>query len=431
MSTTVATGRRRRRRGNTAPLPAGTRAGSFTIERLRSAGGFGAVYEARGDDGRRAAVKVMHADLTATDQAVARFAREVDAVRRIRHPNVVDVLDVGRLEDGRPYLAMELLDGDDLATVVSRRGRLAPADALAVLAPLCDALAAVHAHGVVHRDVKPGNVILVEGAPPRPVLVDFGIAKLIDEDAGLTASRQAVGTPAYMAPEQGGGQAVDRRADVYALGALAFFLLTGSPPFAHESRTVLMHLHRHARRTRPSTRAPVPPAIDEVIVRAMQADPAARYPDVIALGQALEAACAETPSPMVRGRSIACHVRVAAAPRDAGDLDADAIADAIAEVHADTAAWLGGAGFVLALDSSRTQVWVRPVDGDPAIVLAASQAAVRELERRRGRPVIVRGALRVGDAAWREGRPVGGELLDWWDDEPGDDSGRITVAEYP
>jgi eukaryotic-like serine/threonine-protein kinase len=430
MATLPRSGRRKKRVA--VPVAPGTRTGVYTIEKMRSQGGFGAVYEARRDDGVRVAIKIMHAELVATDQAVARFEREVDAIRRIRHPHVVDVLGVGRLDDGRPWFAMELVDGEDLATLIQRRGRLSASEAIAILGPICDALAAAHDVGVVHRDVKPANVLVIGD---RPVLVDFGVAKLLDADAGLTTSRQAIGTPAFMAPEQGGGgEAVDGRADVYAVGALAFYLLTGAPPFSHRSRTMLLYLHKHARRQRPSSRAPVPPAIDDVIVRAMATDPAARYPTVRSLWAALETACAGSEARV--GRTIGCRVRLAATAAGAA-LDDDEATDAIVDAHAEIAAWLGGAGFTLAVDGTRSQLWVRPADGDLALVLAAAQAAVRELERRRG-PVAVRTELRVGEAAWQDGRAVGGPLLDLWtwgsvdstDSEEAEDSAeRLTLLE--
>ncbi len=384
--------RRRRRYGE--QLPPGTMAGDYVLEKVIAAGGFGSVYRARGPGGRRAAVKVLHAELVATDQAVARFRREIDAIRRIRHPNVVDVLEVGRLADGQPWFAMELLDGDDLATVVARRGRLPPAEALAILAPICDALAAAHRRGIVHRDVKPGNVMLVGGS--RPVLVDFGVAKLLDAEIGLTGSRQVIGTPAFMAPEQAGG-AIDGRADVYGVGALAFFLLTGTAPFAHESRTMLLHLHRHARRQRPSTRAPLPEALDDVVVKAMRIEPADRYDDVASLGRALAAALDLPAEP--DGPAVACRVRVVPSR------DGDDVADAIADALEDATARLDGAGFTRAVDAGRTQVWLRPAGADPSAVLAVAQSAARQLERRRSPAVTVRAALRVGDRA---------ELLDLW-----------------
>ena len=139
-------------------------------------------------------------------------------------------LDHGTLDDGRPYLVLEYIEGPSLRDAIHERGSLPPAEMLAILEPLCDALATAHALGLVHRDVKASNVILghdVQG-PRRPVLLDFGLVKLLDaEGPGLTSSRSMLGTPAAMAPEQMAGQPVDARTDVYALGLLAFHMLTG------------------------------------------------------------------------------------------------------------------------------------------------------------------------------------------------------------
>src|SRR6185503_7424125 len=157
----------------------------------------------------------------------------------------------GRADDGRPWFAMELLDGVDLETHIAARGRLTPGEVLTVLGPICDALACAHDAGVIHRDIKASNVFLA--ADGRVVLLDFGIAKLSDPGigAGLTLSRQSLGTPSAMAPEQVAGREASERTDVYALGALLYHMLVGEPPFADSSPTVMQYLHCHARRPRP------------------------------------------------------------------------------------------------------------------------------------------------------------------------------------
>jgi serine/threonine protein kinase len=245
-------------------IASGTRAGDYELLAPIAEGGFGQVYRARhAGTGRVAAVKVLHGELCNAPGAVARFLREAEVMVRIRHPAVVELLACGTVEDGRPYLAMELLEGVDLARVLARESRLAPARVLGVLEPVAAALAAAHAQSVIHRDVKASNVFLADdgGGRERVLLLDFGIAKLALPDAtDLTTSRQAVGTPVTMAPEQIAGGTVDARTDVYGLGVLAFHLLTGRLPFEDESHTVVQYLHAHARRSRRCPPRPTTPS---------------------------------------------------------------------------------------------------------------------------------------------------------------------------
>lgn len=271
------------------------RAGEYVLGGVIAEGGFGVVYRAVHATRRTpAAVKLIHEDLVSRADVVLRFQREVEAIQRIRHPNVVEILDVGRLEDGRPYFAMELLRGRSLEQHLSSRGRLPADEVLAILEPLCSALAAAHALGIVHRDVKPSNVVLCdEGAGQRVVLLDFGIAKLLDATAlSLTSSRHVVGTPAFMSPEQILHRPIDPRTDIYALGALLYTMLAGSMPFSANAYPVLRHLHLHQAPPRPSLHAPVDPAFDDIVLRAMSKDPTARYPDVAAFLSDVRAATA-------------------------------------------------------------------------------------------------------------------------------------------
>jgi serine/threonine protein kinase len=214
--------------------------------------------------------------------AVARFLREAEVMVRVRHPNVVELVSWGTVDDGRPYLAMEFLTGTDLARVLAEHGRLPLPRVLAILEPTCAALAAAHAQAIVHRDLKASNVFLARAADgsERVVLIDFGIAKLAAPDAAeLTTSRQLVGTPVTMAPEQIAGGAVDARTDVYGLGVMTFHLLTGGcrsrtsrrPSCSTSTPTPAGPSCRRSRRCRPrSTRC---------IARAMAIEPAQRYAD--------------------------------------------------------------------------------------------------------------------------------------------------------
>ena len=317
-------------------LDAGTIIDGYRIERLLARGGFGEVYRVREvASGRPAALKIMHADLCTTPTAVARFLREAEVMLRVRHPNVVELRSSGTVDDGRPYLAMELLDGTDLARVVAEQGRLTPARTLAVLEPVCGALAAAHAGSIIHRDVKASNVFLAEeGGVERVVLIDFGVAKLAAADVlDLTTSRQVIGTPVSMAPEQIAGAPVDVRTDVYGLGVLTFHLLTGRMPFEDESPTVVQYLHAHARRPKVSALSPVAPRVDEVLARAMAIDPAQRFPDALSFVAALRAAFTERAA----GDEPALEPRPAVGVLVEVRADLDALADADDALVADLA----------------------------------------------------------------------------------------------
>ena len=278
-----------------ACLPVGAAVAGWCVRAPIASGGFGAVYAVEhATSGAVGALKVLHAHLATSPEIAARMVREAEIIAQLHHPGVVRLLEAGLTELGAPYLVMELLDGVDLDTVIRSRGRFAPRDALPLFEALCAGLAAAHAHAVIHRDLKAANVLLCRDGVDRPervVLVDFGIAKLLDgAGAELTASRQALGTPASMAPEQIRGGTVDARTDVYALGALAYHVLTGRMAFDEASVTLSQYLHLHAARPRPSEVAPVSSALDEVITRAMAVEPARRYPDALAFHAALRAA---------------------------------------------------------------------------------------------------------------------------------------------
>src|ERR1051325_10326858 len=301
-------------------LEPGESVGDWIIVRALGGGGFGAVYEARhAASDQRIALKLLHAHLVASSEMVARFHREATVIGRLRHPSIVELVAVGVSGDGRPYLGMELLDGEDLAALVKRGGPMSGQMALAVLEPVCSALAAAHGLGVVHRDVKASNVMVCRGADGRRriVLLDFGIAKLTDAlVADLTASHQSLGTPSCMAPEQVHGRAIDARTDVYALGTLAYFLLTGRMPFEDESLTMTQYLHLHARRPRVSVAAPVPARVDDVVARAMAIEPAERFADPLSLLAAFRAALRDS-APML-AVEVADAAAILVSVRDVG-----------------------------------------------------------------------------------------------------------------
>jgi serine/threonine-protein kinase len=383
-----------RDRGSREPAP-GEPVDDWIIVRAIGDGGFGAVYEARHRaTGQRVALKLLHAHLVAAPEIVARFHREATVIDRLRHPGIVELIAVG-VAAGRPYLCMELLDGEDLAALVRRAGPMSGPQALAVLDPVCAALAAAHELGVIHRDVKASNVMVCRGAggARRVVLLDFGIAKLSDALAGeLTASHQSLGTPSCMAPEQVHGRAVDARCDVYGLGTLAYFLLTGHMPFEDPSLTMTQYLHLHARRPRVSAAAPVPPRVDDVVARAMAIEPAERFSDPLSLLAAFRAALRDTAP--IAAVEVDDAAAILVTVRDAGGgLDEALLTDLEAVLPAAERA-LAAAGFALALDLGASAVFAHPAcDADRAVATAI--AVWDELARRRHRDPRVRVAICV------------------------------------
>ena len=264
----------------------------YRIDRLIGEGGFGQVWRAtREHDGTLVAIKVLHLELIRSNDALTRFERELEATGRLDHRHVVRALDHGTLADGRPFLVLEYIEGPSLRDVIHERGSLPPHEMLAILEPLCDALTQAHKVELVHRDVKASNVILGHDAQgPRPVLLDFGLVKLLDaEGPGLTSSRSMLGTPAAMAPEQMKGLPVTAATDVYAVGLLAFHMLTGAPAFGGAPGVVQSYLQVHGPRPRPSAKVDIDPAIDEPIVRALAPDPAQRFSSPRAFVDALRA----------------------------------------------------------------------------------------------------------------------------------------------
>ncbi|NVB85245.1 MAG: serine/threonine protein kinase [Kofleriaceae bacterium] len=261
----------------------------YRVDRLIGEGGFGQVWRATRDDGSLVAIKILHLELIRSNDALTRFERELEATERLDHRNVVRAYDHGTLDDGRPFMVLEYIEGPSLRDVIHERGSLSPTEMLAILEPLCKALTSAHGVGLVHRDVKASNVILGHDAHgPRPVLLDFGLVKLLDHDGpGLTSSRSMLGTPAAMAPEQMKGQPVTSRTDVYAVGLLAFHMLTGAPAFGGTPGVVQSYLQVHGPRPRPSAKVDIDPAIDEPIIRALSPDPQARFTSPMELYEAL------------------------------------------------------------------------------------------------------------------------------------------------
>jgi serine/threonine protein kinase len=246
--------------------------------------------------GRQVAIKVLNPDLVTRADIIRRFFNEARAVNRIRHPNIVDISDIQE-EEALPYLVMELLEGQSLTRFIQLAAPVPPLTAVAVAGQMCDALAAVHAVGIVHRDLKTDNVMIVGSSPPRVKLLDFGISKFVTSDeGGLTGPGELLGTPQVMAPEQIRGTEVDHRIDIYAVGITLFELLTGKHPFQTDDLLTMLGRQMHDEVPRPSSQLPedavepIPEALDDVVVRCLAKDPEDRFPDMRTLRRQLDRA---------------------------------------------------------------------------------------------------------------------------------------------
>jgi Protein kinase domain len=264
----------------------------YRIERRLGRGGMGVLYLAL-EPGlqRRVALKLIAPEAAADEVFAQRFAEESRIAASIEHPNVVPIYAAGE-EDGVPFIAMRYVAGSDLGRRLSREGRLEPADAVALIAQVGNGLDAIHAAGLVHRDVKPANVLLSDGAGAgHAYITDFGVARNVATNSGLTQTGRFVGTLDYVAPEQISGATVDARVDVYALGCLLFKLLTGEVPFPRDGEAARLYAHLNDPPPAPSLYVPkVSMALDDVVVRAMSKQPDDRYPSAGDLGRAAEAA---------------------------------------------------------------------------------------------------------------------------------------------
>lgn len=270
----------RLRRGTPVPLT------PYVVIDAIAEGGMGELFEVLHVAlDRRAALKVLHPRFAHRPDLAARMHAEARALASVRHPNVVDVFDYGELPDGRPYLLMELLRGHDLRTELTRLGVLAVPSALALVLQLCEALAATHARGLVHRDLKLENLFLCSDGTLR--LLDFGLARDLSSDVRHTAQGLCVGTPRSMAPEQYEMQEPSERTDVYAAGLILFELVAGEGPFdRHVARPgALRDAHCFEAPAPPSLVAPqpIPASVDAVVLRALAKSPADRFPSARAM----------------------------------------------------------------------------------------------------------------------------------------------------
>lgn len=261
--------------------------------RYLSSGGMGTIYEAVHIDlKKRVGVKALRSSIAENEEARARFLREGEAASRIRHPNVVDVFDVGVVH-GTPYLVMELLEGEDLGTLLNREGPLPVPQITNVILPVIAAVATAHEMGVLHRDLKPENIFLAKlpHGLATPKLLDFGISKFVDthEALGLTDGGNIMGTPMYMSPEQATkSKTIDARSDQYSIGVILYESVTNEEPFKGETLYHVLQAIVAGNFVPPSFhRSTLPRAFESIILRAMSTEPEFRYPDLPAMGRAL------------------------------------------------------------------------------------------------------------------------------------------------
>jgi eukaryotic-like serine/threonine-protein kinase len=251
--------------------------GRYEIQARIGEGGMGVVYKARQTSiDRVIALKMLNQQMAQDPTWVQRFYNEAKACSRLQHPNTIRMFDFGQTTDGRLFMTMEFLDGVALRTAL-QNGPMAPQRVVKILIQCCASLAEAHSIGIIHRDIKPDNVFLLNmaGSPDFVKLLDFSVAKLLEGDRMSTQAGVVFGTPQYMSPEQGRGLPLDARSDLYALGILAFEMLTGTVPYNDENPMTVIQMH--IRSEVPPMPQTVPYSVQAIVRRAMEKDPARRY----------------------------------------------------------------------------------------------------------------------------------------------------------
>ncbi len=277
------------------------RLGQYRLKEKIGAGGMGEVFLAEHQLLKRPCViKLIRPDKAGDHRVLARFQREVQATARLSHWNTIEIFDYGSTEDGTFYYVMEFLPGMSLADLVEQHGRLPAARVIYLLRQVCDALSEAHSAGLVHRDIKPGNIFAAQrgGIYDVAKLLDFGLVKPLFEEHSvqLTTEGAVTGSPLFMSPEQAIGEVdADPRTDIYSLGAVGYYLLTGRPPFVHDRPIQVIMAHAHEEVVPPSTYEPsVPEDLEHVILRCMAKAPEDRFASAAELDEALES-CADSP----------------------------------------------------------------------------------------------------------------------------------------
>jgi len=292
-------------------------------------GAMGVIYQAHDPViDRRVAIKLVHTDLLEGDEKdeyVERFRREAQAAARCAHPNIVAIYDFA-MHDGNPFLAMELVDGASLAMALRQHGRFAANDAVAIMLQVLDALDSAHRIGVVHRDVKPANILLMAGN--RVKITDFGIARFDSSD--LTRQGAMVGTPSYMSPEQCMGDPVDARSDLYSAGAVLYEMLAGARPFTGRTSTEVTYRLMHEEAPDLAVNVPgVSPGLAAVVRRVLAKRPADRFASASDMAEALRAP--PRPPVMAQPAEPDATVVVRPAARGVSPLDAEHVEKALAQ----------------------------------------------------------------------------------------------------
>ncbi len=322
-----------------------TVAGRFRLEAPIGAGAMGRVYRgAQLPVGEPVAIKLLHDHLGRDPRVAKRFDREARAASRLAHPSSVKILDFGEAEDGTLYIAMELLEGDDLQAIIDSDAPLAPPRIGDLMVQTLRALDQAHAAGIIHRDLKPENVVVIEDAEGRErvKVCDFGIAKIVEGDSKITAITKdgyVCGTPEYMAPEQARGEAIDARTDVYAAGVMLYQMLTGSVPFRASSALGVITKHVKEAPLAPREARPewsIPASLERVALTALAKRPDERYASAAAMADAIERA-------MERARQPAG----ASAPRNPMPI-----------TRADDRGWYIALAFALALLAFGVWLWI-------------------------------------------------------------------------
>ncbi|MCB9739649.1 MAG: serine/threonine protein kinase [Deltaproteobacteria bacterium] len=373
-----------------------TIAGRYEVQGLLGKGGFGAVFAARHSmTGQDVVLKVMRPELALDPTQVKRFMNEARISSQLSHPNTVRTFDFGQTDDGLLYLVMERLHGDELARVLRRDAPLDPVRAMHIAIGVLKSLSEAHAAGLVHRDLKPGNIFLVNvhGEDDFVKLIDFGIAKSVEGgDDDLTRTGMAIGTPKYMSPEQGRAEPLDGRSDLYALGVILFEMLSARLPF--EATSAMSMIVKHLQEAPPDLRtlAPqgVPPDLAAVVMRALKKSPWERFRDADEMREQLESIL-EGMGALHKRRTVSSKIaRATIAPEQAGD--AAAVAAAAASQDAAPTMDVDAARAALAADETRAlaadSAPAKPAGGarPPSSAEVAALAAAFDREAASGQP---------------------------------------------
>ena len=268
-------------------LEVGQQLGNYKIVKELGKGGMGMVYKAHQVSlNREVALKVLPKHLSEDEDFIKRFHREAESAAKLNHPNIVQIYDIGE-EEGIHYFAMEYVDGKDISQLVKEKGKLPICEIAEIGIQTTKALCASHNAQIVHRDIKPGNIMVT--AKGNVKVTDFGLARATTTTTQLTTAGMIVGTPTYMSPEQAEGKQVDIRSDIYSLGVVMYELLTGASPFRAETPTALMYKHIHEKPKSLTAVSPdIPPQLERIILKTLAKKKEDRYENPRALLDNLE-----------------------------------------------------------------------------------------------------------------------------------------------